>query len=496
MLNEDPNRVGGGTRSGISGRKKFVPLSSKNLRASILSAWVFVKKNWIRVRSYSTLKPFDTGTVEGRGYERHRRALLSSYASLIAKVFAIGSLLISVPITLRYLGAEQFGLWMLITSFITVIGFADIGIGNGLLNIVAEAHGSKNKAAIKEAVGTSTLILSFVGLLGIIFFIILFPSINWGGVYNLHNPLVIIEAGQSTLILCSCIAISLPASIAQKVQLGFQEGFEANLWQALGSILMLSGIFIAVYQEAKLPWLVFAAVGGPTLALILNWVHQFCFCRKWLFPSIKEFKWSIARRILSLGAIFTWFQVVAFIGTTLDNVIITYYFGPEALAKYALMYKLLTGLLVAQLFSAGLWPAIAEALERGDLEWVKNTFNKMLKIFSVFGVISALIMGVGSHWIIKHWVGEEMTPSFWMAFGFAGWGFITNYFAAISSTLSNNSSIRKLTLLTTFAAFSALIIKLIFSHYLGVDSIIWGTVIGYGIVCYPGLLIVNKLINR
>jgi O-antigen/teichoic acid export membrane protein len=291
------------------------------------------------------------------------------------------------------------------------------------------------------------------------------------------------------------LAISLPASISQKVQLGFQEGFQANLWQAFGSMLMLLGILLAVYQEAKLPWLVFAAVGGPTLALILNWVHQFCFSRKWLFPRIKEFKWNIAMRILSLGTIFTWFQVVAFVGTTLDNVIISHYYGPEALAKYALMYKLLTGLLIAQLFSAGLWPAIGEALERGDIEWVRSAFNKMLRIFTILGLITALIMGVGSHWIIKYWVGEEMIPSFWMAFGFACWSFITNFFGAIASTLSNNASIRKLTLLTTFAAFSALVIKIIFAHYFTVDSIIWGTVLGYGMICLPGFFIVQNKIK-
>jgi O-antigen/teichoic acid export membrane protein len=55
---------------------------------------------------------------------------------------AIGLLtsLISVPLTYRYLGPERYGIWMVLFSFIAAMGFADLGIGNGLMNVVLEAY--------------------------------------------------------------------------------------------------------------------------------------------------------------------------------------------------------------------------------------------------------------------------------------------------------------------------------------------------------------------
>jgi len=48
---------------------------------------------------------------------------------------------VTVPLTLNYLGSEHYGLWMTISSVSVMLGFADLGIGNGVLNAVADAYG-------------------------------------------------------------------------------------------------------------------------------------------------------------------------------------------------------------------------------------------------------------------------------------------------------------------------------------------------------------------
>jgi O-antigen/teichoic acid export membrane protein len=266
------------------------------------------------------------------------------------------------------------------------------------------------------------------------------------------------------------------------VQFGYQEGFQVYLWQSLGTILMLLGVLVCIYYGAKLQWFMLAVAGGPTASLILNWLHEFGVARRWLFPSFSAFNWRLSRKILVTGLFFTWFQMAAFIGTGLDNLV----------SKYTLMYKLLTGLLITQIFTSALWPAYSEAIERGDIYWARKTFLRSMKIFSVLGFMTALVMGFGSQWILSVWVGDEMIPTFLMASGFALWSFITNFFAGISAVLSNSSAIKKLTLLTTFAALFSLLLKIIFAKYFGVDLVIWGTVIGYGIICIPGLILSRK----
>lgn len=448
------------------------------------------------VKASLRLRPFDVNHPGGREKERHRRILLSSMASFTAKIIGIVALLITTPMTLGYLGAERFGLWMTVSSLIAMLGFADLGIGNGLLNTIAEANGRDDRDLARRAVTSSVVLLSVIGLVLVSGFAIAYPSLDWGRIYNITEQRTITEAGAATFILIACLAISLPLLTAQRVQLGYQEGFQANLWQILGSIFMLVGILTAVYLKAGLQWLVLAAAGGPAAAMGLNWIHQFGINRRWLFPRVDYFEWKMGRRIVSIGVLWTWFSLMAFVGTTSDNLLISHFFGAGAVGSYAVMSKLLSGLLIAQMFSAALWPAFAEAFEREDMDWVRKTFRRTLILFSGIGIISALIMGIGSFWIIRVWVGSAMVPPLWMALGFAFWSFITNFFAAIAALMANNRLIIKLTWLTSVAALSSLTLKLVFAPYLGVTWVIWGTVFGYGLVCIPGMLITRTTLKN
>ena len=58
-----------------------------------------------------------------------------------AKAIGLLTSLVSVPLTYRYLGAERYGIWMVLISIIAAMGFADLGIGNGLMNAVSEDYG-------------------------------------------------------------------------------------------------------------------------------------------------------------------------------------------------------------------------------------------------------------------------------------------------------------------------------------------------------------------
>ncbi|MGC1782963.1 MAG: hypothetical protein WA708_10630, partial [Acidobacteriaceae bacterium] len=89
---------------------------------------------------------------EQRAGERHRRAALTGITSTIAHLARMGVALVTVPLTLHYLGAERFGLWMTISSVLAMASFADFGIGNGVLNTVADAFGRNDLVTIRRAI--------------------------------------------------------------------------------------------------------------------------------------------------------------------------------------------------------------------------------------------------------------------------------------------------------------------------------------------------------
>src|SRR5436190_24204717 len=112
---------------------------------AILMSMVHGSEAWLRkALSVLSFRAFDASTAEGRSMERYRRAALATFAAFGARGIQILTSIVTVPLTLHYLGLERYGMWMTISSTIAMFTFADLGIGNGLLNAIADAHGRRD----------------------------------------------------------------------------------------------------------------------------------------------------------------------------------------------------------------------------------------------------------------------------------------------------------------------------------------------------------------
>src|SRR5690348_6591044 len=101
------------------------------------------------------LRHFNTSTDEGRSNERYRRAALTTATSLIAKLASVITFVVSVPLTVRYLGPERYGIWMTVASLVTMLSWADLGIGNGLMTLISESHGKTDEEAARAYVSSA-----------------------------------------------------------------------------------------------------------------------------------------------------------------------------------------------------------------------------------------------------------------------------------------------------------------------------------------------------
>ena len=99
--------------------------------------------------------------------------------SVFAKGMSMAANLVTIPLTLRYLGPEQYGIWATISSCFLLLTSADLGIGNGLINQIADADGRNDKPAIARLVAAGFFLLSGVALT----FLIL------GGIVNAIKPI-------------------------------------------------------------------------------------------------------------------------------------------------------------------------------------------------------------------------------------------------------------------------------------------------------------------
>src|SRR5215471_17509807 len=85
------------------------------------------------------------------GRERYRRAGLTASTSYIAKALTVLMGFVSVPLTIGYLGAERYGVWLTISSLLMWVALTDFGLtGNALVNVLSEAIGRDDREAARN----------------------------------------------------------------------------------------------------------------------------------------------------------------------------------------------------------------------------------------------------------------------------------------------------------------------------------------------------------
>jgi O-antigen/teichoic acid export membrane protein len=426
------------------------------------------------------LKEFDTSTPQGRSLERYRRVGLTAISTAGAKVVTVATMLVAVPLTLNYLGSERYGLWMTISSIVLMMRFADFGIGLGLMNAVSEAHGRKDRQAAVRFVSSGFFMLTLVALLIVGGLAVTYPFVPWPRIFNVKSPLALQEAGPAMAVFIACFAANLPLGVVQRVQLGYQEGYLNSLWESLGRVLGLAGLFLVIYLQAGLAWLVLAVAGAPVLAWLVNSFLLFGYKRPWLCPRLQNFQSDSAKKVLYTGLFFFLLQMGLTFIYSADNLIIAQFLGPEAVTQYAVPYQLFGFVFViTNIFIGPLWPAYTEALTRGDISWAKNTLYRSLRIILLTTGAVSLFLVIFGNQILHMWVGPKLSAPFFLNLGLGIWMVLLAFGSGMSIFLNAANIFRFQIIFISLTFIFSIVFKCLFIHNYKIVGVIWGTIIAF-----------------
>lgn len=446
-----------------------------------LAVRIFRKMPW-RMPPWSQDKT-ETRPWPARGRERYRRALLMSIASLGARGIGVLTLAVSIPLTVRYLGTERYGLWMTIASLIGFLNFANLGLDHGLLNAIAGAHGRDDREAAAKYVSSAFfMILAAAALFGGTLVAVGW-WIPWAQVFNISSPEAVAEAGPAVVAFVLCFVVGMPLGVVNQVQLGYQEGFINSLWDGGGKLLGLLALVVAIRLEAGLPWLVLAASGAPVLATLLNGAVLFAVRRPWLMPSLRRADRQAAVWLFKRGI---WFFAALLGGGLLywsDNLIVARMLGASAVAAYAVAFQLFG--FVAQfvaLFLGPLWPAYGEALARGDSGWIVQAFRRSLAATTAMTGVMALALIFFGRSIIELWVGVSVSPPESLLVGLALWMVLNAGWSVSAMLLNGLNRLRLQAAIVAATGIGAIGAKILLAREFGLPGIAWGNAIAYGLL--------------
>ena len=80
-----------------------------------------------------------------RSTKRYRGIVRAALSGLFGKGTSLLVNAATVPLTVRYLGSEGYGLWITISSAVTMFFVLDIGIANTLTNLISKAYANDDK---------------------------------------------------------------------------------------------------------------------------------------------------------------------------------------------------------------------------------------------------------------------------------------------------------------------------------------------------------------
>lgn len=441
--------------------------------------------------------PEDQTTAHGRSRERYRRAAFTGVASALNRAVSLAISVITVPITYRYLGAERYGMWMTISSFILMLTFADLGMSNGLINMVADAVGRRDFSSARSFVASAFWMLCGVAAVLAAAMACGYPFINMARLFNVHSPQALREAGPALLALFLCFILNLPLGTVRGTQSGLQKGYVNNLWNILGALLALAALLAAIRLHAGLPLLVLALSGPPVIASFFNGVELFGWSHPDLRPTPRAIHREATVRLFHTGMMFFLLQLSISIGMQIDNIVIAQILGASSVAAYAVparLFNMINALMV--LVSGSVWPAYADALARADGLWIRKTFRRVsIAGISVAVVLSILFVAFGNR-ILALWIGPQMHASFLLLAMLGGFCVLSGYLQPVNFLLNGVGEFRVQVICAVVMALLNIALSIFFVERYGIVGAILGTVIAQFVVQAVPLTIVARRVLR
>lgn len=311
--------------------------------------------------------------------------------------------LIYTPLLLDYLGDEYYGLWATILSVIFWITNFDVGIGHGLRNALAECLSNKNYIKAKKLVSTAYVVLTLFSSVILFFLILVTFFADWSFFFSTK-----VEMKMPLLISFIFICINFVLALSNSVLYAMERAELVSLRNCFVQVINIIGVtLLSRFCE---PSLVYISIlfGGSTLIVYVYNSIKICGINSCFVPSVTDFDKSRISSITNIGIKFFVIQVMCLLMFTVDNVLITHYFGAEAVTPFSIVDKLFnTAYSVWAALLVPFWSGTTVAIAKKDIQRIRNSLKKVILIFTAF-LIGYFLLFIIFNPLTKFWLHKEL----------------------------------------------------------------------------------------
>ena len=349
------------------------------------------------------------------GHKRSIRTKKNIMASFGLKGFSVLVSFLLVPITLNYLNATKYGLWLTVSSIIGCFSFFDIGLGNGLRNKLAEAFALQDYKLAKSYVSTAYVILSLIMAGILLLFLFINPLLDWSKLLN-TQPEMAGELSRIALVVFIFFALRFVLNLIGIIFTSDQLPAVSNSFGPLGDLIALVSIYIITkFTHGNLLYISIIYSAAPVLILIIASFYFFNGKYEFIKPDLKSVDFKHFKPLSDLGVKFFVLQIAVLIIFSTDNIIITQILGPAEVTPYNIAYQYFSlPIMFFTIMLTPFWSAYTEAFTNGDMKWIKASIKRLIMIWLAVVVGVIFLLGI-SKYFYSMWVGDKVHVPFMLS---------------------------------------------------------------------------------
>ena len=366
----------------------------------------------------------------GMGHIATRRQftwnLFSGWLSLAVEVVVA---FVLTPYIIVKLGAAVYGVWSLMISVIGYLGLIDIGIRGSVGRYINHYLALKDRAALNEVVGTSTLLLSglslMAGLAALVVadnFTTIFPKTPVQLVDDIRYALPLLVIGLWLSFMSSILANLLAAKEALYLTNGY--GLLTLLFRSLA-------IYAVLDAGQGIRAMVLVTLATSLLGLILSlWSVRRVYGSE--MPRFLLFSTDRLKEMWRFGVA----SFVARTSSTVANdsapIIGMWILGPEAVAIYSVALTLTQNARrVLDQAGAAIYSSVMRAGAVRDMAGLRTLYVRFMDVSFAIGSLVFIGLMVFSASFLRLWVGPEYVEGAWVV-GILALGYLMSAIASIA----------------------------------------------------------------
>lgn len=337
--------------------------------------------------------------------------LKKTLAILMARVVYVLLTVAVIPLIIKILGTNDYGIYVLITTIFTWIMIFDFGVGYGMRNELTRNIVLKNITNQKKII-QNTLVILIVLTFGIFFFLnlgLVFFNLN----YIIGLPASNINLNRFFIYLIPIISLQFFFQIINPIYLSFQKSYFPPIINIIGLLIGLVLIFIVKKtNNINLSTLSICIFLGN---LISNsfFLFNFLFKNK-IFLNFNHFKFDriLAIKIFKNSIKYFICNISYFVTFQSINFIISNYFGLLKLTEFNTSNKIYSVFVILMsILSSSLWGTVSYSLHSKKIDVIKKIiFNLFLILIVVLVTIIFLFYNIEK--IFELWIGSSIRISF------------------------------------------------------------------------------------